>query len=32
MTGLAPVQVALALLVVFLGLLALWVVWPILFG
>jgi hypothetical protein len=31
-SGLAPVQIALALLVVFLGLLVLWVLWPLIGG
>jgi hypothetical protein len=31
-TGLAPVQIALALLVFFLGLLVLWVLWPLISG
>lgn len=31
-TGPAPVKVALALLVFFLGLLALWVLWPLISG
>ncbi|HUG49029.1 MAG TPA: hypothetical protein VMP67_11535 [Candidatus Limnocylindria bacterium] len=30
--GLGPVQIALALLVVFLGLLVLWVLWPLIGG
>jgi len=30
--GLAPVQIALALLVVFLGLLVLWAIWPLING
>jgi hypothetical protein len=31
-SGLAPVQIALALLVVFLALLVLWVIWPMISG